>query len=130
MKKILISATLLIGMIAGAMVFSSFTTLKESAVETTITVSPEPTCKTAGNCSVNLIGKNGTYQVKAINYNDYKVTVNWTAIGYDSNGNKRQVGSGSLTCLPNNSKAPAYSSTFSTNCEDVGLSTVDVTRCD
>lgn len=131
MKKLLVSASLLIGMMASAMVFSSFTTSNENESTLCAATSDGPACKVVGNCTVNLVNKgNGIYEVRATNRNNYNVTVNWIAIGYDSNGKMRQVGSGSLTCGHGLNDRDAVSNSFSTNCEDVSLGDVKVLKCD
>ena len=123
---------MLIVMVTSAVVFSSFTTPKESEEVTCMVVSPEQSCKTVGNCSVDLIWDNASngYKVRATNYNDYGVNVSWTVVGYDSNGNKRQVGSGTLYCGTTGNDKTQYSYNIKTNCEDVGLGNVRVTKCD
>lgn len=119
-------------MMASAVVFSSFTSPKENAEVTCMVVNPEPSCKTVGNCSVDLIWSSDhkSCSVRAQNYNNYGVTVSWTVIGYDSNGNKRQVASGTLYCGTTPSDRSQISSSIKPNCEDVGLGNVSVTKCD
>ena len=94
---------------------------------------PDNSCKLVGNCTVTLINEgNGKYHAEATNKNTYNVTVDWTAIGYDSYGKERRVQSGVLAVdkYASSQYGTARSSTFQTNCEDVGLGSVYVKKCD
>lgn len=122
MKKLLI----VLGVIVTFLTATAFV-----VTEKTNTVpGPGGMCKIVGNCTVELDGGNGRYQVYASNNNSYKVTVEYTVIGY-KDGKERQVNAGTLSLNP---KGEDYcqrrSSSFTTSCEDVSLGTVRVLKCE
>ena len=121
MKKLLI----VLGVVAAFLTATAFIIPEK----TDTLPGPGDVCKIVGNCSVNLqsLG-DGKYKVTATNNNNYKVTVNWTAVGYDSYGRQRQVGSGSLA-LGTFDKKTKTSSPFTTSCTDVSLGNVEVLDC-
>ena len=118
----------LTGMVAGAMVFSSFAAPKQNnSTEITMTVPTDGpgTCVLVGNCTVQIYRNNGDsyYNVQAINHNDYPVTVNWSAY---CNGTK--VGGGTLSLGTGNLKSAI--ATVYTSQEGVYLDDVSVYKCD
>ncbi|MBR0170616.1 MAG: hypothetical protein IJQ14_07220 [Bacteroidales bacterium] len=123
MKKLLIALGVIVTFLAATAFISS---------EKTSTVpGPGGMCKIVGNCTVELNGgSNGSYHVYASNNNSYKVTVEYTVIGY-KDGKERQVNAGTLSLNP---KGEDYcqrrSSSFTTSCEDVSLGTVRVLKCE
>lgn len=139
MKKLFIAATLLIVMVAGAMVLSSFSEPKENVMTECSDVSicvtfGEPQCVNVGNCTVEL--KNygyGTYRVWCYNYNEYRVTVYYKVMGYDNNGNKREISGGSLNPKGKTNQAGFDQSLdFKTSCTNVYIDSdnLRVVKCD
>ena len=126
MKKILITMAVLTGMVAGAMVFSSFAAPKQNkSTEITMSVPTDGpgTCVEVRNCTVSITRNNEqTYTVMAKNHNPYKVTVSWSAY---CNNNK--VGGGTLTLAANNG---TNSATVYYSKEGVYLDDVSVYKCD
>lgn len=123
MKKLLI----VLGVVAVFLTATAFVTMQK----TETLPGPGDACKIVGNCTVELKGgKNGNYFVHAQNHNNYRVTVEWTAVGY-KDGHQRRVGGGTISL---NASGEEYcqknSPTFSTSCEDVSLGDVRVLKCD
>ncbi len=122
MKKILI----VLGIVAAFITATAFV----SVDRTNALPGPGGMCKVVGNCTVEISSQgDGNYRVKASNNNNYKVTVEWTAIGY-KDGKRRQVGGGTLALNPSGNNGDRQSSSFSTSCEDVSLDAVRVLKCD
>ena len=97
MKKLLI----VLGVVAAFLTATAFVTTKNANTEP----GPGDSCKFVGNCTVELRGgKKGTYFVHASNQNNYRVTVEWTAVGY-KDGNQRRVGGGTISL---NAKGEEY----------------------
>lgn len=140
MKKLFIAASLLIGMIAGAIVLSSFSDPKQdSIVENTdvsfSVLSGVPQCVIVGNCTVGLNAMaNNKYKVYCVNHNRYRVSVTYTVQGYDNNGNLRRVSGGSISVGPNTSTSgqTAYGPEFTTTCKDLYIDTdnLRIVKCD
>lgn len=131
MKKILITMAVLTGMVAGAMVFSSFAAPKQNkSTEITMSVPTDGpgTCVEVGNCTVSITRNNDgqTYTVKAINRNRYTVTVSWSAY---CNNNK--VGGGTLAVAAyDGGHYGSQSATVYYSKEGVYLDDVSVYKCD
>lgn len=130
MKKILITMAVLTGMVAGAMVFSSFAAPKQNkSTEITMSVPTDgPTCVEVGNCTVSITRNSDgqTYTVNAINRNSYAVTVSWSAY---CNNNK--VGGGTLAVARfYNGTCGSQSATVYYSKEGVYLDDVSVYKCD
>ena len=128
MKKILITMAVLTGMVAGAMVFSSFAAPKQNkSTEITMSVPTDGpgTCVEVGNCTVSITRNDDgqTYTVRATNYSGYKVTVSWSAY---CNNNK--VGGGTLTLAAD--KGYSQSAKVYYSKEGVYLDDVRVYKCD
>ena len=124
MKKLLI----VLGVIAAFITATAFVTSQNNKT----LPGPGDSCKLVGNCTVELRKQSeGRYYVYASNNNNYPVTVDWTATGYDSNGKMRRVGGGTLSLAPaGKDYSRANSSVFTTSTEDVSLGNVYVKRCE
>lgn len=123
MKKLLI----VLGVVAVFLTATAFVTMQK----TETLPGPGDVCKIVGNCTVELKGdKKGNYVVYAENHNNYRVTVEWTAVGY-KDGHQRRVGSGTIFLdASGEASCLKHSPTFSTSCEDVSLGDVRVLKCD
>ncbi len=122
MKKLLFA----LGIVSAFIVATAFV----SVDRTNALPGPGGMCKVVGNCTVELLNRDeGYYRVEALNNNNYKVSVEWTAIGY-KDGKKRQVGSGTLALNPCGNNGYRQFSTFRTSCEDVSLDVVRVLKCE
>ena len=130
MKKVLITMAVLTIMVAGAMVFSSFTTPKQEKSTEIMMSAPidgPGTCVQVGNCTVSIERSGKTYTVRACNHNSYRVTVNWGAYYY-VNGEPTKVGGGTLSVGTGQNctnQAIVYSSQ-----DGVYLDDVSVYKCD
>lgn len=125
MKKLLI----VLGIIIAFFTATAFLTIEK----TTTMADPGPTCRMVSNVSVNLDNDGTKYTVTAVNYNDYAVTVSWTANGY-RNGNMVRVGGGQMyvPAYRSSTSGDAYTrtNTFTTTADDVSFDVVNVYVCD
>lgn len=132
MKKVLITMAVLTSMVAGAMVFSSFTTPKQDKSTEIMMSAPidgPGTCVQVGNCTVSIERNGNHYVVTAKNHNRYRVSVNWSAYCY-INGEKIKVGGGTLSPGPYTGNPGSDSAVVYSNQDGVYLDDVSVYKCD
>ena len=126
MKKIFI----VLGIIAAFLTVTAFIIPEK----TNDTPQPGGSCKTVGNCTVELLRvKDGYYAVHTLNRNSYPVTVSWKAYGYVSDRPGRiLVGSGQIYSSPakGSGNTPTGKAHFSTTATNVHLDEVNVSRCE
>lgn len=134
MKKVLITMAVLASMAAGVMVLSSFSAPKQDkylGVTVSVPTTGPGTCVQVGNCTVS-IDRNyqrQRYEVRALNYNSYRVTVNWGAYCY-IDGKPVRVGGGTLSVeAATGGKPGVEGATVYSDQEGVYLDDVSVYKC-